>query len=296
MPSRAQSYVNLITAVALCVVAGYLGVLVLIWLFQERVVFQPPGVPPQLVTQAKKIPYRTDDGVDLFAYVVGECLSGTTVLLAFHGNADLAAWLVPWAQDVARSADVCVVLPEYRGYDGLRGPPTYDGSRHDANAALKYVRDSLGASRDNLVYFGHSLGSAVAAELAASDPPRSLILQSPFSSANDMSRRYLFVAPSFVLSRISRVHYNTVARVAALSAPVWVAHGEQDVIVPVSMGRAVFAAAREKGELLVLRNAGHNDVERAGGAEYAAWLRRAIGPSEARDATADAPARTRSEP
>jgi pimeloyl-ACP methyl ester carboxylesterase len=76
---------------------------------------------------------------------------------------------------------------------------------------------------------------------------------------------------------VARVHFDTHARVAALDAPVWVAHGLVDLIVPARMGIAVHAAARRPGELLLLERAGHNDVVEAGGARYWAWLARALG-------------------
>jgi hypothetical protein len=273
----------------------YMGLLILAWRFQERIVFQPPKVPRQASTQAQTVSFRTSDGVDLFAFVVGQYSPGTTVVLAFHGNAHIARWLIPWAKSIARAGTVCVVLVEYRGYDGLLGSPTYVGAREDALAAGRYVRETMGVSSSDIVYFGHSLGSAVAAELAESEAPRTLILQSPFSSARDMSRRYVFFTPSFLMSRILRVHFDTIARVRALPRPVWVAHGSRDVIVPVRMGRAVFEAAQAKGELLILPRAGHNDVAEVGGDEYWSWLGRAIG--DRRPITApDAPAETRSAP
>jgi fermentation-respiration switch protein FrsA (DUF1100 family) len=76
---------------------------------------------------------------------------------------------------------------------------------------------------------------------------------------------------------ISRVHYQTASRVRQLEVPVHVAHGELDVIIPVRMGRSVYEAARRKGALLLVREAGHNDVPIAGGASYWRWVGEALG-------------------
>jgi pimeloyl-ACP methyl ester carboxylesterase len=276
--------------------ALYVVVLLALWRFQERVVFQPPsGVAPTTVS-ARQVRYRSSDGIDLFAYVVGECAPDRTTVLAFHGNADLARWFVPWAHEVARTTGACVVIPEYRGYDGLGGTPTYVGSSADARAALAFVRDSLGASPDRTIYFGHSLGTAIAAELAAVAAPRTLILQAPFSSAREMGRRMFLPGLVMFWSAVSRVHFDTIDRVAALAVPVWVTHGDNDFVIPVRMGREVFSAARNKGELLIVRGAGHNDVAERGGAEYWEWLRHAIESGAPRATTPRAaPAGTRSE-
>ncbi len=254
----------------------YAGLLLVLWRFQEQVVFQPPKSLGASPVPARQVHYRASDGVDLFAYVVGDDTSHGTVLLAFHGNAEVSRWLVPWAIEVSRLTDACVVLPEYRGYDGLSGVPSYEASGRDARAALAYVRDSLRVAPANTVYFGHSLGSAIAAELAAVDPPRALVLQAPFSSAREMAARLIVPGLSALWRFISRVHFDTFTRVRLMSLPVSVAHGDRDIIVPVHMGRAVFNAAREKGELLVIHGAGHNDIAAVGGADYWRWLAGAV--------------------
>ena len=255
---------------------GYVGLLLLLWRFQERVVFQPPAAPAASVS-ARRIEYASSDGVRLFSYVVGDCSHRHSVMLAFHGNADVARWLVPWAQKVVERTGLCVVLAEYRGYDGLVGEPSYASSGRDALAAWQFTRDSLAVTPDRLVLFGHSLGSAIAAELAATARPRALVLQSPFTTAQDMARR-MFVPGLNVLWRlISRVHFDTVERVKTLAVPVSVVHGDRDFIIPEWMGNAVFNSAREKGRLLIVHGAGHNDVPQVGADAYWSWLARAAG-------------------
>jgi uncharacterized protein len=277
--------------------ALYVVVLLVLWRFQERVVFQPPsGVAPSDVN-ARQVRYRSSDGIELFAYIVGDCRSDSAVVLAFHGNADLSRWLVPWAAEVVRRTAACVVIPEYRGYDGVSGAPTYLGSSLDARAALAFVYDSLGATPARTVYFGHSLGTAIAAELAAYVAPRSLILQAPLSSAREMGRRMFLPGLVLFWRAVSRVHFDTIERVRALDVPVWVAHGDNDFVIPVRMGREVFAAAKKQGELLIVSGAGHNDVAERGGEQYWTWLRHAIDAGAQGAATPRAArAGTRSEP
>src|SRR5215217_1979110 len=96
------------------------------------------------------------------------------------------------------------------GYDGIPGAPTYATSAHDARAALAYVRDSLGVASNNVVLFGHSLGSAIAAELAAAQHPRSLVLQAPFSSARAMAARMAVPGLTAFFGLISRIHFDTI--------------------------------------------------------------------------------------
>src|SRR5206468_768345 len=133
-----------------------------------------------------------------------------------------------------------------------------------------------------IALFGHSLGSAVAADVAASmdlDAPAALVLQSPFTSAREMAARMLVPPVPWLWRKISRVHYDTRSIVETLDCPVFVAHGTRDVVVPLRMGRQVFAAARRPGELLIVPDAGHNDVPDVGGARYWRWLTAALRPA-----------------
>ena len=93
----------------------YSGLLLLLWHFQERIVFQPPDDVAPTSVPARRVHYLAADGVKLFAYVVGDCAEDRTLVLAFHGNAEVARWLVPWASTVSRETNACVILPEYRG-------------------------------------------------------------------------------------------------------------------------------------------------------------------------------------
>ncbi|MDQ3669630.1 MAG: alpha/beta hydrolase [Actinomycetota bacterium] len=246
----------------------------LLWWRQERIVFQPSGPPYPDGGAARRVEYRASDGQPLFAYVVGDevAAAATGVLLAFHGNADLAAWVVPWGREVQRRTGRVVVLAEYRGYGGLTGPPTVEGVRRDAQAAFAWVRDTLRVPNDRLAIYGHSLGSAVAAELAAEARPAALLLEAPFTSARAMARIVVARPVELVWGVISRVRYDTEASVRRLDARVSVAHGESDFIIPSRMGEAVFAAARLKGELLIVPGAGHNDLAEVAGESYWRWI------------------------
>ncbi len=169
-----------------------------------------------------------------------------------------------------------MVLAEYRGYDGLGGSPTYAATALDALVTFDAAAAHLGADRSSFVIFGHSLGSAVAAELAASAGAKALVLESPFTSARDMVARWPVVGFRVGWSLVSRVHYDTVACVRNLNAPVFVAHGKRDVVVPPRMGREIFSAAKHPGQLLMVSEAGHNDVPEVGGEAYWNWLAAAV--------------------
>jgi pimeloyl-ACP methyl ester carboxylesterase len=264
---------------ALLVLGLLFGFLFLLWWSQERILFQPPKLdePP---VESGRVHYSAADGQQLVGFVVGDPRTAPGVLLCFHGNADLAVWQLEWARTVERQTRHAVFLAEYRGYMSLGGSPTYVNTKLDAKAAYGCLVSVFGVDPAHLAYFGHSLGSAVAAELAEALPPNTLILQSPFSSARAMAR--LIVSPPVVLvwKAISRIHFDTSKAVSHLDVPVWVAHGKRDRIVPFRMGVEVHEAAKRKGRLLLVEQAGHNDVAAAGGDEYWRWMASALDPRD----------------
>jgi len=262
-------------AAALMIVALILGALLLLWHKQERILFQPPPFSEE-APLGGRVSYDAVDGQKLVGFIIGDPEQSTGVLICFHGNADLALWQIPWARAVHHHTGYAVFLAEYRGYMSLSGAPTYSSSKLDARAAYDHLRVTLGVDRTRIGYFGHSLGSAIATELAEMHPPIALLLQAPFSSARAMAR--LIVSPPVVLvwRAISRIHFDTRRAVAELDVPVSVAHGKRDRIVPFRMGLDVYQAARNKGQLLIVEHAGHNDVAEVAGEEYWRWMRSAL--------------------
>jgi hypothetical protein len=266
-------------AVLLFVGTAVIGV----WYRQERMVYQAPAEVPTPPDGIPRTEYLAADGTRLYGYVIDPDHTPAGVLVAFHGNADLATWQIPWAREVARRTGWRVLLAEYRGYGGLAGAPSYEGVRGDARAAWRVACRQLSAPGSARALFGHSLGSAVAVELAseidetgASGALAAVVLQSPFTSARDMARIVSSRPVELVWKLISRVHYDTRARLSTVRTPLWIAHGERDWLVPVAMGRELFATALRPGRLLVVAKAGHNDVDLVGAEAYWQWMSDAL--------------------
>jgi fermentation-respiration switch protein FrsA (DUF1100 family) len=102
----------------------------------------------------------------------------------FHGNAGHRGHRLDWIEDLHRLGYGVFAL-DYRGYGGSEGSPSEEGFYRDGEATLRWLGKQ--GIRD-LVYFGESLGCAVAVEMARRYSPLALILQSGFSSALDVAR------------------------------------------------------------------------------------------------------------
>jgi len=235
------------------------AMLALAWLFQRRLIYFPLGRDaPRLadaLAGASTVELNTADGVRLLAWFLPVTRARATVLV-FPGNAGDRADRAPLALALARRG-FSVLLVDYRGYGGNPGRPTERGLYLDARAARDFVLERPEVDPDRLVYYGESLGSAVALELAVAHPPAALVLRSPFTSLVEVGRLHYPLLP---VGLLLSDRYPSIDRIPGLACPLLVIAGERDTIVPPSSSRALFDAAPQgMRRFLSVPSAGHND-------------------------------------
>ncbi len=247
--------------VTLIVVAAAL--LALIWVMQRQLIYLPSQRVPPTPEGVDLVSFQTEDDLELDAWFLQSRSRPSVSVIVFNGNAGNRSNRLPLAIDL-RQEGYSVLLVDYRGYGDNPGSPSERGLAKDARAALTYLRARDDVDPERIVYFGESLGAAVATGLAAEDPPAALVLRSPFPSLIDVAQvHYRFLAVSLLL----RDRFPVVERISEVSAPVMVVIGTDDDIVPPDLSREVFEAAAEPKTLLSIDGAGHNDVELLSGRE-----------------------------
>ena len=194
----------------------------------------------------------TEDRVRLHGWYIPHP-QAQRVVLFFHGNAGNIAHRGD-SIGIFHRLGLNVFIFDYRGYGRSEGSPSEQGLYRDAAASWRYLTETRGFDPGQIVLFGRSLGGAVAAQLAATQQPGALILESTLSSARDFARS---VFP--LLSRLVVVRYDfdTVSSLARVHCPVLVLHSLDDEIMPYALGEKVYAAAREPKRLVKLQG-GHN--------------------------------------
>lgn len=249
--------------------AGYLGYGLLLWRFQEVMIFPAPGGigTDSLDSSAREIgaePIRLQaaDGTALYGWYK-EALTGSPgkkAVLYLHGNAETVAAPGPLMRLANQNGwDFAVVA--FRGYPGSEGSPSEVGLAEDADALWAYVTDVRHVPARNVVIHGRSLGGAVAVGLAERVDPGALVVESSFRSMLEMARTQ---APIYPVDRLLRHPFDTWSRAPRIDVPTLVLHGDADTIVPVDHGRSLaerFASAQyvevpggHHNELLVLRD------------------------------------------
>jgi fermentation-respiration switch protein FrsA (DUF1100 family) len=195
---------------------------------------------------------RTGDGRRLHAWYVPPPARGP-VLLWSHGNAgniDSRRALL----DALAARGLGVLAYDYRGYGRSEGSPTERGVYLDATAAFDDLV-ARGADPAAIVCFGESIGGAVSIELATRRRCGAVVVVSTFTRLADVARRHYGPLGSLAGDR-----FDSLGRLARVSAPILVAHGDRDTIVPFALGERLFAAAAAPKRFVRIAGADHNDT------------------------------------
>ena len=189
---------------------------------------------------------------------------GAPVIVFFYGNAgtlsDFAA-----IGEALHAQGYGIVLASYRGYSGNGGAPSEDGLMADGRAVLA----SLDSAHGPVVLWGQSLGTGVAARMAAEGRCAALILQSPYTSIADVAAWHY---PIFPVHWLMRDRFDTASAIDRVRMPVLIMSGTADATVPFAMGEALAARLGRRADLIPFPGGGHDLPEWGVYAAADKWL------------------------
>jgi len=257
---------TLVKWIFIAAAAGYLGIGALMYFAQRSLMYFPDRTrtPPAAAgfPQAQEVVLDTADGERVITWHVPP-RGDKPVVLYFHGNGGSLAYRVDRFQKLVAGGTGLLAL-SYRGYGGASGKPSEAGLIEDARAAYAYAAEHYPAER--IAVWGESLGSGVAIALAAEKPVARVILDAPFTSAADIAAALYWYLPVRLLMRDT---FRSDQRVAHVTAPVLVLHGEADRVVPIAYGERLYGMIPGKKRMVRFPGGDHVDLDRHGAMDAA---------------------------
>jgi len=256
------------------VVAVYGSFCLYLFLMQSRMIFYPTGKhvasPADMGFAYESVSLTTSDQVKLHGWFIPVKDERGTVLF-FHGNAGNISHRLD-SLKIFHDLNLATLIIDYRGYGSSEGSISEQGTYRDGEAAWNYLTEIKKIPAGKIIIFGRSLGAAIAAYVAARNKPGGLILESAFTSVEDMGAS---MYPYMPIRLLSRYDYDTKKTLPAVSCPVMIIHSPYDELINFENGLKLYEIARPPKEMLKIRG-GHNDGFLVSGKNYVAGIDRFI--------------------
>lgn len=258
-------------------VLAYLGVCISMWSTQRQRIFEPQ---PQLQTtpdrrglKFEEVHIPSGSGAelgDLYAWWIPAENADAPTLLYLHGNAFNigAAHTLDNAQRM-HGMGYNLLLVDYRGYGkSTGGEPSESKVYEDAESAWRYLTLQRKIAPKRIFIFGHSLGGAIAINLALYHPNGGgVIVENTFTSLMDIAeRKYPYLPVDMLLNQ----RFDSIRKVRRLKIPLLVIHGTWDTHVPHQMGRRLFESAQQPKYLKLIEGGEHENCDLVAPLEYRA--------------------------
>jgi len=247
-----------IYTIPLLIVLIYLGVCLFYYLFQEKLLFVPLGT----LSRNANIELGTDfeevylEGVEegKIHAIHMKIESPRGCVLYFHGNTGHLKRWAPIAEELT-SFGFDVFVPDYRGYGKSKGPRSQENFYSDAMLCYQYILKQY--ADEQICIYGRSIGTAMASWLAGQTHSGGVILETPFNNLKDVAAYHTKIIPvSFLL----KYGFRSELHIKHSSAPILIAHGTRDLIVPYRCGFSLYKTARDKAEMVTIPGGHHSDL------------------------------------
>jgi fermentation-respiration switch protein FrsA (DUF1100 family) len=240
-------------------IAAYIGIVSYLYVWQRQLIYHPDTAiesPDHYVRGFTEYFVKTPDDVSIQLWY-HPATQGFPTIIYYHGNAahmGLRAGM--YGSLMEKGFGVLGV--EYRGFGKSSGSPTEQGLYIDARTAMAFLTDTQHIPLKRIIIFGESLGTGVAVQMATEYDAGALVLQSAYTSVSARAAEIYYYIPVRML-----IHdkFDTIDKIARVKAPLLLYHGELDNVIPIRMGKAVFAAATSPKESIYFPDRAHNNFD-----------------------------------
>ncbi|MES2484362.1 MAG: alpha/beta fold hydrolase [Bacteroidota bacterium] len=234
----------------------YMLALVLVYFFQEKLLFHPvvtgkdevielpEGIAEEYITMA--------DGIKLHG-LLARNKNSKGLVFYLHGNGGNA---FSWGESIfyAFPKEYDLFVLDYRGYGRSEGAIKSERQMmDDVTTAFDYITKKY--SYTNVVVDGYSIGTGPATQLAATRNIKALILQAPYYSLTSLIDSKVPLLPGFM----KKYTFETCNYISKVKAPVYIFHGKEDALIPFENSEKLHAQSKIS-ELIPLSGVGHNGI------------------------------------
>jgi uncharacterized protein len=246
------------------IAALYGAVGIAAYYFQERLIFQPTPAGAQVAYDFRGQPhtelnllYDKETNLNIVEFQAVDRPKDSLakgVVLYFHGNGHNVEWYSHHATDfTTRGYEVWMI--DYPGYGKSTGVRSEKKLDDYALVFYKLARSRWKPSQ--IVLYGRSLGTGIAAQLAAVRDCRRLILESPYYSMTSLGGYYL---PIYPWGRLLHYHFPTYSCLPDITAPITIFHGTKDRLVPYGNAVRLRPLLKNGDEFIPIDGGGHDDL------------------------------------
>ena len=245
---KKSTYWKLLIGATAVLLVIYASTSAYIWARQARFIFRPERIisktPAEYQLPFEDVYVDVNDGNGknerIHAWWIPAGNPADRYLIYLHGSALNIEANITHARRFHHMG-FSVFLVSYRGYGKSDGTfPTEGQVYSDAQAAWTYLVEQKGIDPEAIFIYGHSLGGAVAIQLALNNPAAGgLIVEAAFTSIADMARR-IPKYRIFPIDLIVHERFDSIEKVSQLQIPVLYIHGTDDKLVPPEMSSELY--------------------------------------------------------
>ena len=245
-----------------------------LWIFQPSDRSWPGANTAGMQEQWIDFRSRDDSAAKLHALWMPSSNAKAPLLLFLHG----ARWNVTGSSPRIRrlhAMGFSVLAVDYRGFgQSSKALPSEASAAEDARAAWRWLGQKAGGKPRYI--FGHSLGGAIAIDLASAvNDEQGVIVESTFTSIPDVfdSMRWGWLPVGWLITQ----RFDSVDKVARIGSPLLVVHGSADPLIPARLGQQLFDAAQQPKRFLLVDGATHHNTQSKALNQYRAALQELFG-------------------
>ncbi|MEO5907832.1 MAG: alpha/beta fold hydrolase [Ginsengibacter sp.] len=245
--------------VAIVVTLIYCSIGIALYHLQEKLLFHPESLPKNfqfkfdIPFKEVNIPMNKIDTLNMIQFFPqNEAPKG--VVIYFHGNKGNVIRFAKYATNFTKN-DFEVWMPDYPTYGKTTGKLTEENMYAQANEVYKLAHSKFSA--DSIFVYGRSLGSGVAAYLAANEDCAGLILETPYYSIPDLFSIY---APVYPINRMSHFKFPVGEYLREVKKPIIIFHGTSDRTIPYREAAKLKKVLKPGDEFITIENGTHNNL------------------------------------